>query len=49
MTNMYMRKKAMNYLKPYGNVRKRKKGEDGRGEILPSFKPCPFGKGITLV
>jgi hypothetical protein len=40
----------MNYLKPYGNIRKRKKkGEDGRGEILPSFKPCPFGKGITFV
>ncbi len=27
--------------------KKKKKGEDGRGEILPCFKPCPFGKGIN--
>jgi hypothetical protein len=47
MTNIYM--KYIYILKTIWEHNEKKKSEDGRAKILPSFKPCPFGKGITLI
>jgi hypothetical protein len=49
MTNMYMKKKIELFKTIREHEENKKKVKMGGERFLPIFKPCPFGKGITII